>query len=63
MMQLLRYNKKKKILTVKFSSHTVWEYPGVDAESYKFIKKAKNRERAVRTVLRRLLIVGENKKG
>jgi len=60
--EILNYNEEKEILIIKYSTHTLWEYSRVDKESYELVKKAKDKERTLKTILRRLLIVGINKK-
>ena len=58
-MEILNYDKENEILSVKYNTKVVWEYSKVDKEMYKKIKGAK--DSAVELMLRKLLIVGENK--
>jgi uncharacterized protein YneF (UPF0154 family) len=60
-MEILSYNLKTGVLSVKYNTKTVWEYSPINEDTFYQIMGAKSSNSKVKNILRKLSIVGENK--
>ena len=60
-MKIINYNKKKKVLSVKYNTKTIWDYQDVSEDMYNTILNSDSSERELRILLSELFIVGVNK--
>jgi uncharacterized iron-regulated protein len=60
-MEIVKYNEKKKVLSMKFNTDVIWKYNGVDKKAYDKLTSAKSLEKAVKDLLHKPLIVGTHK--
>jgi len=59
-MEILDYNRKEGLLLIRYNTKNIWEYKDITEEVYKILQKKKT-EKDMKIILRKLLIVGENK--
>ena len=59
-MEILDYNRKEELLLIRYNTKNIWEYKDITEEIYKILQKKKT-EKDMKVILRKLLIVGENK--
>jgi len=59
-MEILDYSRKEELLLIRYNTKNIWEYKDITEEIYKILQKKKT-EKDMKVILRKLLIVGENK--
>ena len=59
-MEILDYSRKEGLLLIRYNTKNIWEYKDITEEVYKILQKKKT-EKDMKIILRKLLIVGENK--